>query len=124
MNEIEKPESGDARPNADAVITISDQEPDKQGEDDEINFSPFFAYLETPYGHEVAKQVLEIVRDLKKSTLDKTHTHATWGLWLRTGIFVFVIGAASVLAWSGKLDSTASGFLGVALGYALGSRQS
>lgn len=123
MNEIEKPVSDYSSSQTQAVMAISEQETDKQGEDDEINFSPFFAYLETPNGHEVAKQVLEIVRDLKKSTLDKTHTHANWGLWLRTAIFVFVIGAASVLAWSGKLDSTASGFLGVALGYALGSRQ-
>jgi hypothetical protein len=37
--------------------------------EEEWDVSPFFEYLKTPQGHEVATRVLKVIEDVKKATL-------------------------------------------------------
>ena len=110
--------------------------PPKSTEDEEAGLPPsFLEYLESDRGHEIAKTLLGLWKELQQATIgSKTEqekdqlkrNHEAWKLALITqsGLAVVVIGSAVALAWHSKMDATITGFLGVALGYVLGRKTS
>lgn len=104
-------------------------------EEEKAEESPFtfLEYLDSDRGHEIAKLVLGLWKELQQATLgsksDETkeqlrRQHEAWrlGVTLQTALGAVVIITAGVLAWHQKMDATIAGFLGVALGYVLGRK--
>jgi len=104
-------------------------------EEEQAGESPltFLEYLDSERGHEIAKSVLGLWKELQQATLgsksDETkeqlrRQHEAWrlGVTLQTALGAVVIITAGLLAWHSKMDATIAGFLGVALGYVLGRR--
>jgi hypothetical protein len=95
----------------------------------------FLEYLESDRGHEIAKTILGLWKELQQVTIGSNteqqkdqlkRNHEAWKLALitQTALAVVVIGSAVALAWHSKMDATITGFLGVALGYVLGRKTS
>jgi ferric-dicitrate binding protein FerR (iron transport regulator) len=95
----------------------------------------FLEYLESDKGHEIAKTILGLWKELQQVTIGSNteqqkdqlkRNHEAWKLTLitQTALAVAVIGSAVALAWHSKMDATITGFLGVALGYVLGRKTS
>jgi len=106
-----------------------------EGERDEESPFTFLEYLDSDRGHEIAKEVLSLWKELQKATIgsksDQTKEelkrhHDAWrlGILMQTVLAGIVIVTAGILAWHSKMDATIAGFLGVALGYVLGRRTS
>jgi hypothetical protein len=88
--------------------------------EEEMDFSPFFDYLKTPQGHEVATRVLQIIEDVKKATIDKSHAHAKFERWLQAGVIMLVVVALVILSVFDKLNPTVAVALGSIVGYFFG----
>jgi ferric-dicitrate binding protein FerR (iron transport regulator) len=104
-----------------------------EGEKSEESPFTFLEYLDSDRGHEIAKTVLGLWKELQQATLgsksDETkeqlrRQHEAWRLsiTMQTALGAVVIITAGVLAWHSKMDATIAGFLGVALGYVLGRK--
>jgi len=104
-----------------------------EGEKPEESPFTFLEYLDSDRGHEIAKTILGLWKELQQATLgsksDETkeqlrRQHEAWrlGVTLQTALGAVVIITAGVLAWHSKMDATIAGFLGVALGYVLGRK--
>ena len=102
------------------------------GKDQEFPFT-FLEYLDSDRGHEIAKTVLGLWKELQQATLGSKseetkeqirRQHEAWrlGIMMQTTLGAVVIITAGLLAWHSKMDATLAGFLGVALGYVLGRR--
>ncbi|MGB0012461.1 MAG: hypothetical protein WBQ03_12700 [Candidatus Sulfotelmatobacter sp.] len=109
----------------------------KSTEDEEEEGLPpsFLEYLESDKGHEIAKTILGLWKELQQVTIgSKTEqekdqikrNHEAWrlGILMQTALATVVIVSAVALAWHSKMDATITGFLGVALGYVLGRKTS
>jgi hypothetical protein len=90
--------------------------------EDELDFQPFFAYLQSPQGHEITTRLLSVVEDIKKSTLEKTTGHAAFEKWLQAGIIFVVVVAASLLSYLGKFDTSLGVLFGTLVGYIFGKK--
>jgi hypothetical protein len=86
------------------------------------DLQPIMDYLQSPQGHEVATRVLTVIEDIKKSTLEKTASHATFEKWLQAGIILVVVVAASVLSYLGKFDTSLGVLFGTLVGYIFGKK--
>jgi hypothetical protein len=117
------PNGNYAPPSVVPVVIVADntQLPNEQ-EDEEVDTSPFFTYLQSPQGHEITKSVVEIIQDIKKAALSQSAGQAKLEKYLQLGIVVTVIIAASVLAGMGKLESTISVLFGTLVGYVFGRK--
>lgn len=104
-----------------------------EGEKAEESPFTFLEYLDSDRGHEIAKKVLELWKDLQQTTLGSKseetkeqlrRQHEAWrlGVTMQTALGAIVIITAGLLAWHAKMDATIAGFLGVALGYVLGRK--
>lgn len=89
---------------------------------DETDFQPLFNYLQSPQGHEIATRLLSVVEDVKKSTLEKTTSHAVFEKWLQAGIIFVVVVAASFLSYLGKFDTSLGVLFGTLVGYIFGKK--
>jgi hypothetical protein len=89
---------------------------------EETDFQPLFAYLQSPQGHEIATRLLSVVEDVKKSTLEKTTSHAVFEKWLQAGIIFVVVVAASLLSYLGKFDTSLGVLFGTLVGYIFGKK--
>jgi hypothetical protein len=110
--------------------------PPKNTDDEDAGLPPsFLEYLESDRGHEIAKTVLGLWKELQQATIGSNaeqhrdelkRNHEAWKLAIITQaiLAVAVIGSAVALAWHSKMDATITGFLGVALGYVLGRKTS
>src|SRR5258708_36276888 len=104
---------------------------------EQVKGQPFtlMDYLDTERGHEIAKTLLDLWKEIQKATLGskseqtieqlKTQSRS-WRMdvVIQSALASVVIVSAVVLAWHGKMDATITGFLGVALGYVLGKKTS
>lgn len=99
---------------------IDVRHPDEQIE--ETDFRPLLTYLQSPQGHEIAARLLSVVEDVKKSTLEKTTSHAAFEKWLQAGIIFVVIVAASLLSYLGKFDTSLGVLFGTLVGYIFGKK--
>ena len=90
--------------------------------EEEIDVSPFLAYLESDKGHELASRVLKIFEDIKKATLETTTSHAKFEKWLQVLIILIVVIASSILTYLGKFDSTIGVLFGTLVGYLFGKK--
>lgn len=90
-------------------------------------------YLNGDRGHEIAKTILTLWKDLQQATLGSKSEQTieqlrsqsrSWriGIVMQSALAAVVIVSAVVLAWRGRMDATIAGFLGVALGYILGKK--
>jgi len=89
---------------------------------EETDFRPLFTYLQSPQGHEIAARLLSVVEDVKKSTLEKTTSHAAFEKWLQAGIIFVVVIAASFLSYLGKFDTSLGVLFGTLVGYIFGKK--
>ena len=89
---------------------------------DEVDFRPLFIYLQSPQGHEISTRLLSVVEDIKKSTLEKTTSHAAFEKWLQAGIIFVVVVAASLLSFLGKFDTSLGVLFGTLVGYIFGKK--
>lgn len=83
---------------------------------------PVLNYLQTERGHDIASRILNIIEDVKKATLEKTTSHATFEKWLQALIVVVVVGAASTLSYLGKFDTSLGVLFGTLVGYIFGKK--
>jgi hypothetical protein len=95
---------------------------DTDDEEEEIEFCPFLAYLESERGHELASRLLKIVEDIKKATLENTARHAKFEKWLQVMIILVVVVSSSILTYFGKFDSTIGVLFGTLVGYLFGKK--
>jgi hypothetical protein len=65
---------------------------------------------------------LSVVEDVKKSTLEKTTSHAVFEKWLQAGIIFVVVVAASLLSYLGKFDTSLGVLFGTLVGYIFGKK--
>lgn len=86
------------------------------------DIQPFLNYLQSQQGHEIASRVLKIFEDVKKTTLEKTTSHAAFEKWLQALIVVVVVVAASVLSYLGKFDTSLGVLFGTLVGYIFGKK--
>jgi hypothetical protein len=86
------------------------------------DLQPVLNYLQSPQGHEIASRLLKVVEDVKKSTLEKTTSHAIFEKWLQAGIILVVVVAASVLSYLGKFDTSLGVLFGTMVGYIFGKK--
>jgi hypothetical protein len=95
----------------------------------------FLDYLDSDRGHEIAKTVLGLWKELQQATLGSKseetkeqlrRNHEAWrlGIVMQTALAGVVIVTGGILAWHSKMDAPIAGFLGVALGYVLGRGRS
>ena len=89
---------------------------------EEIDLQPFLGYLQSPQGHEIATRLLSVIEDVKKSTLEKTTSHAVFEKWLQAGIILVVVVASSVLSYLGKFDTSLGVLFGTLVGYIFGKK--
>lgn len=89
---------------------------------EETDFRPLFTYLQSPQGHEITTRLLSVVEDIKKSTLEKTTSHAVFEKWLQAGIIFVVVIAASLLSYLGKFDTSLGVLFGTLVGYIFGKK--
>ncbi|MDD4963377.1 MAG: hypothetical protein PHI11_05585 [Gallionella sp.] len=89
---------------------------------EELDFKPLLTYLQSPQGHEIATRLLSVVEDVKKTTLEKTTSHAAFEKWLQAGIIFVVVVAASVLSYLGKFDTSLGVLFGTMVGYIFGKK--
>lgn len=109
-------------------MTTNDQLPAKTDtevpvaseEDQEVDFSPFIDYLQSPQGHEIASRVVGIIEDVKKATIDKNYSHAKFNRWVEAGVIVVVVGVVAYLSIIEKLNPTVGILLGSVVGYFFG----
>lgn len=83
---------------------------------------PVLDYLQSPQGHEIASRLIGVIEDIKKSTLEKTTSHAVFEKWLQSGVIVIVVGAASTLAYLGKFDTSLGVLFGTLVGFIFGKK--
>lgn len=88
--------------------------------DEEMEFTTFYDYLQSPEGHEIASRIVEIVEDAKKATLDKHYTHSKFNRWIDALFIIIVITAIITLSIMNKLNPTIAVFLGSVIGYFFG----
>lgn len=79
-------------------------------------------YLKSPQGHELTSRLLAVVEDIKKSSLDKSSSHAAFEKWLQAGIIFLVVIASSALAYLGKFDTSLGVLFGSLVGYIFGKK--
>jgi len=124
---------------------IEGEEPEEPDEDEIINPSASLLihnYLQSENGHEIAKQVVELIKGIKQSTLDKNveldkvnaeqarlqmelmHRHYRRLLTLQTVVFTLAIVAASFLTYVGKFESPVAILFGTLVGYFFGRKTS
>lgn len=89
--------------------------PAKPGDD--IDFGPFFSYLQSVQGHEVVTRILGMVEDVKKLALEKHVDQVKHNRWLEASVIVFVVGAICILSALDKLTTPAGIALGTIVGY-------
>ena len=90
-----------------------------EGEEEEIDVSPFMDYLQSPQGHEIASRLVGIIEEVKKVTLDKNFSHAKFNRWMEAGVIVVVIGSVVLLSIMDKLNPTVGMLLGSVVGLSL-----
>ena len=95
-----------------------------QSDEDDIDTSPFFDYLQSSQGHEIAKSVIEIIQDFKKAALAQQAGSVKVEKYLQVGIVFAVILAVSVLSALGKLDANVGILFGTLVGYVFGRKSS
>jgi len=98
--------------------------PSKSPEDDELDVGPFFKYLQSPQGHEVASRILTMFDELKKGTLSQAGGQVRLDKWLQITIVLTVIAASTILAVLEKFSPTIGVLFGTLLGYVFGRRAS
>ena len=89
-------------------------------EETETEPSPFFEWLQTDKGHEIAGRMMTIIEDLKRRGLEKSSTMAMVEAVGRYAVVIIAIVVAAYLAWHGKLDSTVSMLFGTLVGFFFG----
>ncbi|MGQ0704181.1 MAG: hypothetical protein ACT4PM_13725 [Gemmatimonadales bacterium] len=95
---------------------------DEPEEEEQLDTSPFFEYLKTAQGHEVATRLLTILEDVKKAALSHTSTLAKRETWFHVAVFSVVIGAAVTLAILDKFSTPVGILLGTLVGYIFGKK--
>ncbi|MDB2409020.1 hypothetical protein N9W57_00135 [Pseudomonadales bacterium] len=90
--------------------------------EDEIDFSPFLDYIQSEKGHAIVSRVLVVVEDLKKAGIETATSHAKLEKALQVVIILVVVGAASILTYHGKFDSTLGVLFGTLVGYLFGKK--
>ncbi len=88
--------------------------------DDEIETGPFWAYLATPPGHEVATRVIAIFEDLKRFGMERNAGHQKIETFGKYGLVLAVIIASVFLSMNDKFDSTIGVLFGTLIGYFFG----
>lgn len=86
------------------------------------DIQPILNYLQSPQGHEIASRLLSVVEDVKKSTLEKSTSHAVFEKWIQSLIIFVVVAAASILAYLGKFDTSLGVLFGTLVGYVFGKK--
>ncbi len=142
MAEDEEPKEQETESNEVAEDEESEQPSD---EDEIVNPSASLLlhnYLQSENGHEIAKQVVELIKGIKHSTLDRNvdldkvnaeqaklqmellHKHYGRLLTLQTIVFTLAIVAASILTYVGKFESPVAILFGTLVGYFFGRKTS
>ncbi len=91
-------------------------------EPDEIDLNPFFEYLRSERGHEIASRIVTVIEDVKKASLDRNFAYAKVGTAASFIIVFAVIVASSTLAYLDKFDSTVALLFGTVVGYFFGKK--
>jgi hypothetical protein len=99
-----------------------DSELDDGRDDDELDTSPFFDYLRTQQGHEIASRAVSIIEDVKKAALSHSASNARLEKWLQIAIVVAVIAASTYLTATDKFNPTIGVLFGTLVGYVFGKR--
>ena len=92
-------------------------------EDDSIDFTSFWEYVQSEKGHEVVQRIVGMIDDVKKATLAHHGSYAKLDKVLQ---YVLVIGVVVASAWLSVVDkfSTPVGVMfGTLVGYAFGRRK-
>lgn len=91
---------------------------------DDLDTSPFFDYLRTPQGHEVATRVLGIFDDLKRAALGHSARQVTLEKVFQIVIVTTVVAAATWLAVVDKFSVPVGVLFGTLVGYIFGKKAS
>lgn len=101
-----------------------------------------YGYLQSDKGHEIATQVINLIQDVKKSTLDRNaeqskleaeqaklnaeliHKFRRNLLTSQSIVFTVVISATVILTYIGKFDPSIAVLFGTLVGYFFGRRAS
>jgi hypothetical protein len=100
---------------------------------DDIDFSPFFDYLKSTNGHEIASRVIGLIEGLKKNTLDihaeqtrldlqLTHKFKSRFIFLQGVVFLSTLVVASILVYYDKFNGTVGLLFGTLVGYFFGKK--
>lgn len=92
-------------------------------EEEEWDLTPFWSYLKTPQGHEVAQRVIGIIEDIKKLSLERNSSHKSWDTVAKYSIIAAVVVAVGLLSYFEKLDPTTGMLFGTIVGYFFGKKE-
>lgn len=95
----------------------------------------FLEYLDSPNGHQIATQVLGLIKDLQKATIDTSaeqnrrqveFQQDSWkrGMYVQVAIILAALLSCTFLMWIGKMsDAVGAGLIGTIVGFIFGRRQ-
>ena len=109
--------------NKEQAVTTPALPPAVPPQEDEMDFSPIIAYLQSPQGHEIASRVVGLIEGVKKATIDKSYSQAKFNRWMEVSVMIVVIGAIVGLSFADKLNPTVSVLLGSVVGYFFGKNK-
>ena len=104
------------------VLAVKDEDQDLQQTDEAVSSEPFFEYLKSAQGHEIAQRIIAFFEDIKKATLERTTDHAKFEKLLQVSIIIVVVLATSILTGLGKFDSSVGVLFGTLVGYLFGKK--
>ena len=87
---------------------------------DDFDLGPFWAYLKTQEGHEIATRVVAIFEALRHAGMDRNALLQRIETFLRYSMVLAVIVAAVTLSLYDKFDSTIGVLFGTLIGYFFG----
>ncbi|MBC8401304.1 MAG: hypothetical protein H8E14_07435 [Candidatus Marinimicrobia bacterium] len=91
-------------------------------DEEEIDLSPFFEYLQSEKGHDLASRIVRIIEDLKKHGITKSTEQWKYGKLYQGLMITVVLCAVVYLTVIGKFDSTVGVIFGTIIGYLFGKK--
>ena len=95
---------------------------DQEGQEEELDFSPFWGYLQTEQGHKIVEKLIDYLDMGKRSTLLNSGQIARLDKLLQAIVVLSVVIAVSALTYLEKFTPSLGVLFGTLVGYIYGRK--
>lgn len=95
----------------------------EEEQEEELDLSPFWAYMQTEQGHRIAEKLIELFEAGKKSSLLNSGKLAKLDKYLQFFVILAVIVAVTALTYVDKFTPSLGVLFGSLVGYIYGRKQ-